>query len=189
MQCFTFGRNTDKGAHLAIIGEESHHLKIPFGQLVDFMPTPTTAKQPSFVPRTIPGILVGYFVQPGGRWSGDYLVAEFEPLKEKPDAEPKHVRVHRVKEVVMPGRLEEAVFPLAVFRAKGLVVGQETLAFDVHTAEAVGSTEAPGDGLPASGDGEPELKAEAPGDGLPPAEALGQDLRGRAGFGPDGKRW
>ena len=117
-ECFSFTRNTENGAYLARVGESSNHTRIPFGAMVDFMPTPNAEKPPPFESKTQAGLLVGYHTQPGGRWSGDYLVADFEPFKEDPDAEPRHVRVHRMKEVIPPGRLEPLRFPLAEFRQK-----------------------------------------------------------------------
>ena len=48
---------------------------IPFGALVDFMPQPDVRVE-SMGPKTLPGVFIGYHVNPGGEWSGDYLVAD-----------------------------------------------------------------------------------------------------------------
>ena len=51
---------------------------IPFGALVNYLPTPRpTDKKRAFESKTNRGLLVGYFTQPGGKWSGDYLVVDF----------------------------------------------------------------------------------------------------------------
>ena len=45
--------------------------QIPFGVLVDYMPTPNPNKEPApFDNKTRPGIFVGLHFQPGGKWSG-----------------------------------------------------------------------------------------------------------------------
>ncbi len=50
----------------------------PVGALVDFMPQ-NDMKLESMRAKTIPGVFVGYYIHPGGLWSGDYLVAEWKP--------------------------------------------------------------------------------------------------------------
>ena len=65
------------------------------------------------------GIFVGYHVLPGGIWSGDYLVAEFDTLLADIDAAPYpqgKVRVHRVKEVC--DYLNPPIYPIAILREK-----------------------------------------------------------------------
>ena len=64
--------------------------------------------------QTLEGVFVGYHLQPGEIWSGDYLVAELDPFKENPDAERKDVRVHRIKEVYLPDG--DPQFPVAAIR-------------------------------------------------------------------------
>jgi hypothetical protein len=88
--CFWFKKNTEGGQDSAYFkrhGVESNHLRIPFGTLVDFMPTPQPDNHDigPFESKTIPGIFLGYHEQPGGKWSGDYWVAEFEPFRSDPD--------------------------------------------------------------------------------------------------------
>ena len=60
--------------------------KFPFGCLVDFMPTPEYSKKatvlPKFGPKAIPGVLLGYFLQPGGRHRGGYLVASLKDFQD-----------------------------------------------------------------------------------------------------------
>ncbi len=50
-------------------------MQFPFGALVDFMPQPDVRVE-SMGPKTLPGVFIGYHVNPGGEWSGDYLVAD-----------------------------------------------------------------------------------------------------------------
>ena len=46
---------------------------IPFGALVDFRPPANTFKGlPKFASRAMPGIFLGYRLQPGGIWKGEY---------------------------------------------------------------------------------------------------------------------
>ena len=60
-------------------------LQVPFGAVVDFLPVKRSNDvNEVFAAKTRVGLFVGYHSQPGGVWSGDYLVAEFEALKESP---------------------------------------------------------------------------------------------------------
>ena len=73
---------------------------IPFGALVDFRPPkPLLKKLPKMGPTGIPGIMLGYHVQPGGKWSGDYLVS---PLCDWDTTKTtgRNVRCFRIKEIV-----------------------------------------------------------------------------------------
>ena len=74
-------------------------LCIPFGALVDFMPQ-NDIKIESFGSTTIQGIFLGYHIQPGGLWSGDYIVADYEPFKKDCDVLESRVKIHRIKEVL-----------------------------------------------------------------------------------------
>ena len=72
-------------------------LRIPFGSLCHFRPVqPKRDLLPEFAPRGIPGIFLGYHLLPGGRWKGDYLVADLNDFKKG-----KHIHVQRSKEVVV----------------------------------------------------------------------------------------
>ena len=84
------------GAFVLCKGEDAKWLRMPFGALVDFMPTPD--KRPAaFEPRCKPGIFLGYQQHAGGAWPGDYYVADWGALRGNPDADPRSVRVHRVR--------------------------------------------------------------------------------------------
>ena len=62
-------------------GSQFKGQRLPFGCLVDFMPS--AARKESvhkFSNPTEPGIMVGYFLQPGGCWSGDFPVLRVSDL-------------------------------------------------------------------------------------------------------------
>ena len=40
-----------------------------------------------------------FHIQPGGLWSGDYLVVDWEPLQNNPNATPGQSRIHRTSDV------------------------------------------------------------------------------------------
>ena len=72
---------------------------MPFGALVNFVPTLRSDVNPeSCVSKLHRGLLVGYSTQPGGKWSGDYLVVDFEQLQIEPDSSPSKCSVHRTSE-------------------------------------------------------------------------------------------
>ena len=51
-----------------------------FGAFVDFM-LQNDVEVEFFGSETIHGIFLGYHIQPGGLWNGDYIVADYEPFK------------------------------------------------------------------------------------------------------------
>ena len=63
------------------------------------MPSPIRGAMPKFAPRTQPGLFLGYFLLPGGRWKGDILAASLDDLKSTLDDPNARISVHRVKEV------------------------------------------------------------------------------------------
>ena len=88
--------------------------RIPFGAIVDLQPQPDIFKtRDDFLPRRIPGIFVGYHVQPGNEWSGDYLVCDLDSFvgpNGSIDATPRQARVQRIKEVSVRTRAPK--FPI-----------------------------------------------------------------------------
>ena len=87
-------------------------LRLPFGCLCDFKPSPTRGKVlTKFSPRAMPGIFLGYHLQPGGLWKGDYYVAARSDFGEYHGSSFGHVPVQRVKEVIHD-RLGGYQFPL-----------------------------------------------------------------------------
>ena len=76
--------------------------RIPFGAIIDFkLPKKLEKQLPKFGPRGLPGLLLGYRTQPGGKWSGDYRVS---PLCDWDSAKSttRNVRIFSVKEVTRP---------------------------------------------------------------------------------------
>ena len=56
---------------------------------------------PKFGPKAVPGIFLGYFLQPGGRHRNDYLVAALSDFVDMDLSigGGHHVRVHHIKDV------------------------------------------------------------------------------------------
>ena len=91
--------------------------QIPHGTFVDYLPTPSAKRQveeKELGHRTRKGLLVGFHVQPGGLWSGDYLVVDWDTLQHHPNATPGQCRIHRVPEVFYDWANLD--FPLADYR-------------------------------------------------------------------------
>lgn len=86
---------------------------MPFGCLVSFLPQPDYAlRLPKFSTRGIPGVLLGYHMLPGLRWSGSYYVAalaDFVDLKVKP-------KIQTVKRIKQDGYGQILVSKDFVFR-------------------------------------------------------------------------
>jgi hypothetical protein len=88
--------------------------KWPFGCRVSFMPTPSKLKElPKGSPRMLVGLLVGYNLQPGGEWKGEFAIVPltaFSSLSLAHDA--THPRTHPqlIKEAKMFDKT--FVFPL-----------------------------------------------------------------------------
>jgi len=85
-------------------------LKVPFGALCDFKPSPAVLKTKvgKFEPKAIPGVFLGYHLHPGGKWRGEYMVAPLREFNGVPfDQLVGKVSVHRIREVIFdPGKLE-----------------------------------------------------------------------------------
>ena len=83
--------------------------KLPFGCLVHFRPPrPIAQELPKFAPRAVPGIFLGWHVEPGCNFRGDYLVIPIATFQ-APDQKSYHA--YRVKELVS---FEPTQFPLQV---------------------------------------------------------------------------
>ena len=82
-------------------GDKFKGALIPFGAKVVFRPVhPTGHKGAKFVPRSGFGLFASYFLQPGGRWKGEYLVISFEQLiKATGKIEVKRVRESALRSV------------------------------------------------------------------------------------------
>ena len=87
------------------------------------MPVPDPNKEPgAFDSRTKAGLRVGYHRQPGGLFSGDYIIAEYDAFRLRPDVKPSNrqeIMIHRTKEMIIPpGESFVPVFPLVLYRAE-----------------------------------------------------------------------
>jgi len=107
---FTFACNTmlsrrdGKTAWELRYGEPFHGPSIPFGAEVVYHESPTVAHStPKFAPRGKrgEGVFMGYHTHCGGKWSGDFFVADYDALSQTNLNE--HVHVQRVKEVQSDG--------------------------------------------------------------------------------------
>ena len=81
--------------------------RLPFGCLVHYRPPkPILKSLKKFDPRTVPGIFVGWHLEPGYSFRGDYLVL---PLTMFQVTGRKKYKAHRIKELV---HFDEVQFPL-----------------------------------------------------------------------------
>ena len=62
--------------------------------------------------------MLGYFIQPGGKWSGDYIVVDYEKLNKNPDLSPTDCKIDRMSEIFLADPTVGWKFPLADYRAK-----------------------------------------------------------------------
>ena len=83
-------------------GRKFHGQRIPFGALVDFRPSPIQGSPAKFSPRATPGVFLGYVLQPGGRWRGDYLAAKLSDFASGVESNWRSVSIHRIREAVGP---------------------------------------------------------------------------------------
>ena len=144
---------------------------IPFGCRVLFWNNPARADNTSgkTSPTAAEGLFLGYHVQPGHKWRGEYLVCKLEAADYHLNN--ASITVQRVRKVELEGGIifpiraaAEQPAPKAV-RGDDLIVPKETeLTFDVLDMEEY----EPSDGEDeAAGDGEPARPAPAAG---PPEE-------------------
>ena len=89
-------------------GESFKGALIPFGAKVVFRPP--VREGAKFASRSEHGLFAGYYLQPGGRWKGEFLVISFEQLIRAKD----RLEVKRVREcALVPGPV---TFPLRTVR-------------------------------------------------------------------------
>ena len=95
-------------------GSEFPALRLPFGCLVDFIPEQVGPEdRPKAAPRAIPGVFMGWKLQPGFTWGHAYRVTDlraFQGLDFSIWGSSGDVRVHTVGELVAPR--ENYKFPL-----------------------------------------------------------------------------
>ena len=90
--------NGDPSPYWLKYGNEFPGWKLPFGSLVHYRPPkPVLKKMHKMAPRTIPGVFIGWHLDPGCEWRGDYLIV---PVAVFRDAGRKMYNAHRVKELV-----------------------------------------------------------------------------------------
>ena len=75
-------------------GYEFEGLVIPFGAEIVFKPPKIKDPHLNFEPSGARGVFLGYAINPGGRFDGDYLCAKLDDFVSR-----QHVRVFQVKEV------------------------------------------------------------------------------------------
>ena len=105
-----------KGRPSPYFMRHKHNFKgtlIPFAALVEYIPNKAKAKAlPKFDTATRPGLMLGYHVHPGGRWSKDYLIADLDDFRGKL-GDTRKVRVFRVPDVIFdPENEDNLKFPL-----------------------------------------------------------------------------
>ena len=151
---------------------------MPFGVCADYPPVVAPKDKPStFEAKTQVGLVVGYHVQPGGKWSGDYLVVDLD-LSHNPDLFPSSCWVHKRSEI-LNFRPKVLHFPLVDYRRK--------IERTVSSPERSGSKETtPSSSAAAPGQLDPDPPAAVPspvprerGPASVPEE--GKDERGRGG--------
>ena len=85
-----------------------------------FTPKPLQKKLPKFAPNAVPGVFLGWHLQPGGVWTGEYLVAYWPDFQAMGIDKPGRVAVHCVQEVILEElpnsapRVGDWSFPMAV---------------------------------------------------------------------------
>ena len=104
---FAFARNIaihDSGSAYDNRHGEGHFVGkvIPFGAGLFFNPIPSLAKgkeKPKFEEPEVPGIFLGYALNPGGKWTGRYMVAALKEFVGMDLRVGREVRVQEVPEV------------------------------------------------------------------------------------------
>ena len=144
--CFAHNTEGEKSPYLKRYDVDCNHMRIPFGALVDYMPTPVADKPDPFESKTRPGIFLHPHAQPGGIWSGDYIIADFEAFRSNPNAEPKDVRIHRTKEVIPLNHLGPLKFPLAEYRESCKRIGETAQVFEPPPTPETGAVSSDADG-------------------------------------------
>ena len=88
------------------VGQSSRASCFPLDALVDLVPS--AARKGSvrnFSSPTGPGITLGYYLQPGGRWPGDYLVLRVQDTKVPFSELSASAPLHRTREVLRSVRV------------------------------------------------------------------------------------
>lgn len=108
--CFCFHKNAvlDLNNEPVYYETHDHHFPgklIPFGCMAYYVPVPTKDRRAKMEKRVCTGVFLGYRTSPGGKWEGDYLVADlndFSGLSLHPKTEPgvfRNVQPHITRTV------------------------------------------------------------------------------------------
>ena len=91
-------------------GEEFGGMKVPFGAKILFYNNPNRPDNTSgkLSPTANDGVFLGYYIQPGHQWKGEYLVAKLDALDYH--AENGSITVQRSRQIILPSG--GFVFPL-----------------------------------------------------------------------------
>ena len=102
----------------------------PFGASLDFKPTKDQMNDPKVAPRGKEGILIGFVMNPGGTWSGDFLCAELADFRA--DSGKSKVRIYQTKTATWAGD-QRPRYPIfeAVENAKVAALAGASEAIDV----------------------------------------------------------
>jgi hypothetical protein len=191
---FCLMSNVENGAFEKRFGEKFQAVCFPFGGEIEFRPP---GERNEVIPvhkfsgNNVPGIFLGYRLQPGMAWSGDYTVVSRDDLLAYVSGQTADFRVHHVPEVRFPDGVkfpmydalldmttQKAIEALKVSRLQFVEFDpdSEQIADLPEASEASGSAHAPDSQLPL-----PPVPSPAP----TPQVA---ELRTGGGFRVDGRR-
>ncbi len=119
--------------------------------------------------KAIPGVFIGYHINPGGVLGGDYIVADLAHFRQDHDVARSKVKIHRIREVVT-NHTGKFIYPVALWRQKRLLRADDFSAPDDPDMHALVNTSDDEDAPPrppgSSGDGIGVLSESS--DPLPP---------------------
>ena len=118
--------NGDPSPWFLMHGEQFEGWALPFGSLIHFRPPHPREHLDKFAPRAVPGLFLGWHVEPEYGFRGDYIVVALDAFK-VPNQ--KVVNANRVKEIVS---FEPTKFPLQAAMMEDMI--------DVRPIEAEGET-------------------------------------------------
>ena len=87
----------------------------PFGAAIEFKPNPELVQAEKFENKCVAGVFIGYHIQPGGKWSGDYYCLSMKDIaSQKAVPRPTRSHLHRIREVRFPEE-KSISFPMINF--------------------------------------------------------------------------
>ena len=78
----TVMENEDQPAYFNRHGKYFKGAIIPFGAAIDVVPSPIQKQPKKFNPRGVPAVFLGYVIQPGQKWKGEYRFAELDDFRD-----------------------------------------------------------------------------------------------------------